>query len=92
MIVEALAEIVLGIVERIQISGLVLTGGDTAKAVCYALGARGILILREIEPGIPLARLIGKHELTIVTKAGGFGNPDTLLHILTVLKGQKIDD
>lgn len=92
MIVEALAEVVLGIVDRFQISGLVLTGGDTATAVCYSLKARGILILREIEPGIPLARLIGKHELQIVTKAGGFGNSDTLLHIYNVLKGQEVDE
>jgi len=36
--------------------GLVLTGGDTARAVLDALGAAGIELLGEVEPGVPIAR------------------------------------
>src|SRR5690606_22616428 len=36
--------------------GLVLTGGDTARAVLDALGAAAIEVLGEVEPGVPIAR------------------------------------
>lgn len=36
--------------------GLVLTGGDTARAVLDALGAARIELLGEVEPGVPIAR------------------------------------
>jgi uncharacterized protein YgbK (DUF1537 family) len=86
-IVEALAEITTLIIEKFPVYGLILTGGDTAKAICHHLGAKGIHILKEIEPGIPLARLIGNHELFIIIKAGGFGNADTIIHANRLLKG-----
>lgn len=61
-------------------AGLVMTGGDTAKGVCRALGAHGVLVEREVLPGIPQGRLLGgvASGLAVVTKAGGFGPPDAL--------------
>jgi D-threonate/D-erythronate kinase len=87
VIVASLAEVTASIVELVQVGGLVLTGGDTARAVCDRLGAEGILILREVEPGIPLARMVGAHELPIVTKAGAFGTADALVRAGQMLKG-----
>ena len=86
-VVESLAEITLSIVERASVCGLILTGGATARAVCDRLGAEGILILREVEAGIPLALMVGAHEMPIVTKAGAFGNVDVLVHASRLLKG-----
>jgi uncharacterized protein YgbK (DUF1537 family) len=86
-IVESLAEITASVVETASVGGLILTGGDTARAVCDRLGAEGILILREVEPGIPLARMVGAHELPIVTKAGAFGTNDALVRAGRLLKG-----
>ena len=56
-----------------EVSGLVLTGGDTARAAALELGARGLLVEREVLPGIPQSRLLGgsRPGLTVVTKAGG---------------------
>lgn len=87
MVVESLAEITLSVVDSTTVGGLILTGGATARAVCDRLGAKGILILKEVEPGIPLARMVGTHEIPIVTKAGGFGNVDALIHASRLLKG-----
>jgi D-threonate/D-erythronate kinase len=87
MLVRSLAEITAAIVESVPVGGLILTGGDTAKAVCDRLGAEGILVLREVEPGIPLARLVGAHELPIVTKAGAFGTEDALIRAGRFLRG-----
>lgn len=56
---------------------LVLTGGDTARAVLDRLGVTSLDILGETAPGVVAAccRLEGR-PTTVVTKAGGFGPPD----------------
>ena len=64
--------------------GLVLTGGDTARAVLDALGASAIELLGEVEPGVPLA-LAARLPL-LCLKAGGFGNANTLLHAVQALE------
>jgi len=64
--------------------GLVLTGGDTARAVLDALGATAIELLGEVEPGVPLARAPTLPLLCL--KAGGFGNANTLLHAVQALE------
>ena len=59
--------------------GLVLTGGHTARAVLDVLEVPGYALGGEIETGIPwgVAELSGG-SLTIITKAGGFGDADSL--------------
>jgi len=88
-LVVSLAEITATVVEGVAVGGLVLTGGDTARAVCDRLGAQGILVLREVEPGIPLARIVGTNELPIVTKAGGFGHVNALIRARRLLRGEE---
>jgi uncharacterized protein YgbK (DUF1537 family) len=61
------------------VGGLILTGGDTARAVCRQLGARGLELLAEVEPGVPLGRLVGRTRLLAVTKAGAFGSEQALV-------------
>ncbi|MBR8659084.1 uncharacterized protein YgbK (DUF1537 family) [Brevibacillus aydinogluensis] len=88
-IADALGTAAAAIAARHDLQGLILTGGDTAKAVCRHLGVSGIQLLDEIEPGIPLSRIVGAHPLFVVTKAGAFGTRHTLLHALHVLKGDR---
>jgi uncharacterized protein YgbK (DUF1537 family) len=85
-IVVALAHITRLVVDTCELRGIILTGGDTAKAVCNQLGSMGIEIWEEVEPGIPLGRLVGDHELLVITKAGGFGTPQALVNSLDALK------
>ena len=60
----------------------VATGGETARALCDALGLTHVDILGQIEPGVCLARLPlpdgAKH---LVIKSGSFGDPATLVRI-----------
>jgi uncharacterized protein YgbK (DUF1537 family) len=65
-------------------AGLVLTGGDTALQVCAGLQITALTILAQVEPGVPGSRAAsGAHAgLPIVTKAGGFGSPQALIHAL----------
>jgi uncharacterized protein YgbK (DUF1537 family) len=66
----------------LPLAGMLFTGGDTAMLVCNCLGAYAIRLLDEIAPGMPWGTLCGGnfHGLPVVTKAGGFGDPDALLH------------
>ena len=75
-----LASIVSRVFDGAPVGGLVLTGGDTASAVCDALGVRSLWLTGELEPGIAEATLIGgrANNLGVVTKAGGFGDADAL--------------
>jgi uncharacterized protein YgbK (DUF1537 family) len=73
-IVEALAQVGGRLLREGRISGIVASGGDTANALCNALGAQALEILGEVEAGIPVTRLLGEYSLPLVTKAGGFGS------------------
>ncbi len=82
----ALGEVAGRAISAQRIGGLVLTGGDTARAVCQRLGVTGIQLLGEVEPGVPLGRLTGGGGWLAVTKAGAFGSAGTLVHALRALK------
>jgi uncharacterized protein YgbK (DUF1537 family) len=87
-VVEALAEVAAGLSEEGLIDALVLTGGETAVGVGRRLGAVGIRLEGEVEPGIPVGALIGPSPYRIVTKAGAFGGPDTLVRVVEKLRGK----
>ncbi len=75
---DALAKVVARLSGEDLFDALVLTGGDTAVRVARSLGATSILLEGEIEAGVPVGALIGPRPYRVVTKAGGFGGPDTL--------------
>ncbi|WP_425058857.1 D-threonate kinase [Sporomusa carbonis] len=80
-IAEILGWLGAAIVNKQPVAGIVLTGGDTAVAVCRALGVTGIRVVEEIAPGIPLGEMTTADGITlsVVTKAGAFGDPDALV-------------
>ena len=85
-IVHGLAQAGSRLVREGRISGIVATGGDTANALCTALGAQALEILGEVEAGIPIMRLLGDQSLSMVTKAGGFGSPSAIGDALVKVK------
>ena len=64
-------------------STLVLTGGDTARSVLDLLGVAQLQVLGELEPGICLSRDGARF---VVTKAGGFGDSQSLVRVLRHLR------
>lgn len=65
---------------------LIIFGGDTAYAVMAALGVTTIRPVLEILPGIALSRMeTMDRELLLVSKAGGFGGPETITQIRDAL-------
>lgn len=64
---------------------LFVTGGETLRAVCAALGAEALSAVGELAPGLPLSRLRGGpwDGVMLISKSGAFGDA-TLLHRLIV--------
>ncbi|MED3668587.1 four-carbon acid sugar kinase family protein [Geobacillus kaustophilus] len=86
-IAEGLGEVAAALIRGGHFGAMVLTGGDTAKYVCSRIGAVGFELIDEIEPGVPLAKLIHDSDMYVVTKAGAFGSEMTLVHALHQLEG-----
>jgi len=80
-----LAEVARSLAADGPVDGLIATGGDTARAAVGALGARGLRLWGEMEPGVPVGILDGPHPLPVITKAGGFGDQGTLVRLCKVL-------
>lgn len=62
---------------------LFITGGATAEAILSALGLTTLRLLGEAMPGLPVARA---GDLTVVTKSGGFGDPQTLASLAQMIR------
>ncbi|WP_134703185.1 four-carbon acid sugar kinase family protein [Ammoniphilus sp. YIM 78166] len=88
---SALGTVTAEVVEKVSVQGLILTGGDTAKAVCKSLGITELQLIQELETGIPLSRAPEKDRLFVVTKAGGFGQESSLWNARNLLKGEMTD-
>jgi len=65
------------------IGALVLTGGETARAVLSRLGIAVLRVLGEVETGVPILVAEGSRALMVITKAGDFGDRETLLKCRT---------
>jgi D-threonate/D-erythronate kinase len=84
-----LAEVAALLSDEGLFEGLVLTGGATAVGVARGLGASGIRLEGEVETGVPMGALIGPRPYPVVTKAGGFGGPDTLVGAVEALSREE---
>lgn len=82
---EKLAQLAADALLKVAPRGIFLTGGDTALAVCQAFGIRQLWLGGEVEPGIPWS--LAEHSL-VVTKAGGFGQPDAIFKSLNWMQSQ----
>ncbi len=87
-IANFLGEIAKEILEKFEISGLFLTGGDTAIKVSLALKAEGVIIKNEIIEGVPYGYFLDEKykDIIIVSKAGAFGTEDAILKSLEFIK------
>ncbi len=86
-IAEGLAVLAGNVLSSGDVAALALIGGDGARAVLSAVEARSILISGVIEEGVPVGVVEGGRAAgrTVVTKAGGFGQPDSLVRIVRKL-------
>ena len=70
------------------VGGLVATGGETARAVLDAWGVTRLRLRGEVEAGVAFSTTEGwRRVVPVVTKAGGFGDADTLVRCREFLRG-----
>ncbi|WP_051866379.1 four-carbon acid sugar kinase family protein [Streptomyces griseus] len=80
------AAVVQALTEDHTVDALVITGGETATTVLQPLGATGIDLLDEPEPGVVRGSLIGRLPLPVLIKAGGFGDDAMLLRLCHLIR------
>jgi len=87
-IAAGLAGVAASLMASVPVGGLVVSGGDTAAALLHALHCSAFDLGGEVTPGIVWGRLAdGPHAgLPVITKAGGFGDPSTLLQAVDFLR------
>lgn len=70
------------------IGALILIGGETTKLILKCLGAKAIRVGRPPEMGIAAGWILGGklHGKPILTKAGGFGDEETIIRMWRWLK------
>jgi len=69
-----------------SVSNLILTGGDTTLGACSTLSIQNLNIVDELLSSIPLSTANYKNiNLKVITKAGGFGDKDTLSKLIKKL-------
>ena len=85
---KMMGQIAAGVLGEAEVSGLFLSGGDTAMSCFESIGALGSSIVTELSQGIPLMRLIGGRYdgLKAATKAGAFGGEDAVFYALRKLR------
>lgn len=86
MVILGLANLAAGLLSTLRPDAVFLSGGDTAQTFCRQVSATGLLLKQEILPGLVRGELANGpfKGLTVVTKAGGFGDDETLIRLVTL--------
>ncbi len=71
---------------RTVVGGLILTGGETARAILTGWGVHALELVGELEAGIPLSYTLDARPVPVITKAGAFGADDSLARAWRLLK------
>ncbi len=86
-VLERLATVASIVLRDTACYSLTIFGGDTAAKILSTLGVHVIHPIRELLPGIPVSRItVERRPLKLVTKAGGFGEPDVIRQIRAALR------
>jgi uncharacterized protein YgbK (DUF1537 family) len=87
VVAASLAAKAAAVLCRVCVGTLVIFGGATTIAVLRELNVNEVEPVSEFLAGIPVSRFAyGTRNIGLVTKAGGFGGPDTLTRILEKLR------
>ncbi|ORM64117.1 serine kinase [Pantoea rodasii] len=86
-ICQFLAQLTSTVCRHTLPAGLYLSGGDVAIAVAQALGAKGFQIQGLVAGCVPHGVLLNSElHLPVMTKAGGFGDENTLVEAIRFIE------
>jgi uncharacterized protein YgbK (DUF1537 family) len=73
-----------------SVGALIASGGETARAVLQGWGVSALRMIGEVEAGVPFSVTEGWGKtIPVITKAGAFGHPNTLLNCWNFLRHLK---
>lgn len=83
-----IGQITYQILSRVEVAGILLTGGDTARSVLDNIGEGEAEILGELFPSTPIIRqsIVNNGKTNIVLKSGRVGNSMNLLECIDAVK------
>ncbi|MFB6106198.1 MAG: four-carbon acid sugar kinase family protein [Halobacteriaceae archaeon] len=87
-VARALGRVASEVHGRAPVGGFFLTGGAVAKRALSALDGRGVRLTgRSVTTGVPLSTVVGgpAADTPVVTKAGAFGDDETIVNCLDFL-------
>ncbi|TKK17849.1 serine kinase [Enterobacter cancerogenus] len=86
---QFLGELTYAVLQQISPCGLYLSGGDVAIAIARRLGANGFCIKGQIANCVPYGYLLNCYpNMLVMTKAGGFGDEETLADVIRFTEGE----
>lgn len=88
LVSSTIAEIGARVLRRTGQNRLVVAGGETSAAVCERLDVDGMMIWKEIQPGLPSCLSLTEPPLLLVLKSGSFGSPEFLEQAIQHLRSQ----
>ena len=93
LMANRLGEIASRLIKQGFVNTIFVTGGETARAVMDALGARFLSLEEELMPGVAVAsvEVQGEGRITMSVKPGGFGESDLFRQVLSRFGGSIIN-
>jgi len=85
---ESIGQIVKLILDDCPVGNLFVIGGDTLAGIMEQLGINEIIPAFELSPGVALSIVkSGKYSFNLITKSGGFGQPETIANVTSMQNG-----
>ncbi|WP_319558884.1 four-carbon acid sugar kinase family protein [Marispirochaeta sp.] len=85
-----LGKLVAEIFSQRHIEAVFTTGGDTAGGVSKSLEVKGVELLDELLPGIPIGKFdtpYAEQPVYLISKAGGFGKNNAMIQVCNIVTG-----
>ena len=82
---DFLSDAATSLVSKLNMTRLIVAGGETAGAVVQRLGVHALRIDAEICPGVPWTESMGNRPLALALKSGNFGAEDFFEQALRML-------
>lgn len=82
-----------GMLRLVRRPGTILvSGGETLRAACEAVRAGSLVVSGELQPGFPMARLVGGvwDGLPVISKSGAFGDAAALVDLVAAARPQPL--
>jgi len=93
LMANRLGQIAIRLIKQGFVNTVFITGGETARAVMDALGARFLSLEEELMPGVSVVsvEVQGESRITMIVKPGGFGKTDLFRQVLSRFRGSIIN-